>query len=173
MKRIFSIIMAAALVAGGLRAQTKRPDLKDFKTLEAYTEAVVDWKLDQRQPALRPATATEIFNLRTQCKAMVDKNWVITGQAFPKASVISWAHYVPRTNRCYASLNVSYSMESTTWSVEDVQTGERLAWAMEAYDKEPWRKSGDSPGQDHSKINGNDAFMSAMEYMTNLTKEER
>jgi hypothetical protein len=176
MKRMLTWIMiTAALVTGGLNAQTSRPKLKDFKTLEAYVEALVDWKLDQRQAQTQQPTATEIFNLRTQCKAMADKEWLTTAAASPKDIVVHWAYYIPRTNHCYVEIKItSFGNNYVTSTLHDAQSGEELANAMETIEQpgKPKREFGRIPGQDPSKTEGHEFFMRALEYMSDLTREQ-
>jgi hypothetical protein len=176
MKRIFTLILsAAAMLAGSLNAQiSPRPRLEDFKTLEDYMEAFIDWKLDQRPPALRkdqtqqPPTATEIFNLRSQCKVMVQKEAVGTQLALPKLKILYWARYNPQSNHCYASMN-EIDDHTTTRVLIDVQSGEELASAREGLDpRDEW---GSIPGKDLSKLSRHDGYMRALEYMVSLTKE--
>src|SRR5690348_10559664 len=56
-------------------------------------------------PSSRSPTATEVFNLRSQCAELgekIMKNTVI-GDALKKDQV---SHYEPQTNRCYVQLTV-------------------------------------------------------------------
>ena len=59
-----------------------RPDLKDFKTLEEYTEALTDWKLNQREAQKR--ADDEKRAVQTAAQALQD-SWAAKDQAAAQA----------------------------------------------------------------------------------------
>src|SRR5262244_1988050 len=81
--------------------------------------------------AANPPTASEIFNLRSKCAELGQKimeNHVI-GSALTQDVV---THYDPKTNRCYAELDVNMADlskfdEYNSRTLYDAQTGEMLA----------------------------------------------
>jgi hypothetical protein len=94
---------------------------------------VVSCSRSSGQKDAKPApTATEIFNLRSKCAALGQKimeNNTI-GSALTQDVV---THYDPKTNRCYAELDVQmrdlskFPEEYYSRTVFDAQTGEALA----------------------------------------------
>ena len=58
--------------------ESKKPDLSDFQTLEDYTEALTDWKLDQREARRR--AAEEQRAAETAAKSMQD-SWAAKEKA--------------------------------------------------------------------------------------------
>ena len=59
-----------------------RPDLKDFKTLEEYTEAVTDWKLNQREAQKRADDEKRVA--QTAAQALQD-SWAAKDDAAARA----------------------------------------------------------------------------------------
>lgn len=72
---------------------------------------------------VRPS-ATEIFNLRSEC-ARLAENIGAANRPAPVLAVKLLSHYDPRANRCYTELSTEY-----TTRLYDAQTGELLveAW---------------------------------------------
>lgn len=91
-------------------------------------------------PAISPtATATEIFNLRSECARLGQKilHGNIVGVALTQDQV---SHYDPQTNRCYVQLTVQTADLSKpgdyfSTTLYDGQTGEILAFARTEHGK--------------------------------------
>jgi len=71
---VFSLLVA--LLASAAYGQDGKPDIDDFETFEAYNEALIDWKLDQRlsdqesEPSLEDWTPLQLtfgFELQILC----------------------------------------------------------------------------------------------------------
>ena len=121
-------------------------------------------------------TATEIFNLRSECAALGQKileNNVI-GRPLTQSQV---SHYEPRTNRCYVELTVEIAnaqtpsgMSSTHRYLFDGQTGEMLAAAM----IEKAERSGKVYDRTYIQQIGNDAgFANATKYIDDRMADDR
>lgn len=91
-------------------------------------------------------TASEVFNLRTKCADMVDKQSEILGEVGIALTSDVSSHYNPDTNRCYAEVvttkNFSYNYKEhpvpddyRTTAVYDAQTKKMLVLASQEGDK--------------------------------------
>ena len=81
----------------------------------------------------QPPTATEVFNLRSECAKLGEKllGGNVVGLALSKYQV---SHYNPKTNRCHVELTVqsadaTQELKSMSRYLFDGQTGEMLAYA--------------------------------------------
>jgi len=86
-----------------------------------------------------PATASEVFHLRTECAHLGQKilEGNVIGVALTQDQV---SHYDPQTNRCYVQLTVqtadlSKPTDYFSTYLYDGQTGEVLAYARVEHDK--------------------------------------
>jgi hypothetical protein len=107
-------ILAGLIAAAVLTGCNKNPDQTDAKPFQ-------------------PPTATEVFNLRSQCAEFAMK-WRSAGYPFRTTSWVS--HYAPRSNRCYiktesSSVNPTNNRPKTLTSLYDGQTEELLAWTSQ------------------------------------------
>lgn len=91
-------------------------------------------------------TASEVFNLRTKCADMVDKQSEILGAVGIALTSDVSSHYNPDANRCYAEVvvtkNFSYNYKEhpipdnyRTSSVYDAQTKQLLVFADQEDEK--------------------------------------
>ena len=91
-------------------------------------------------------TASEVFNLRTKCAEMVDKQSQVLGLVGVALTSEVTSHYNPYTNRCYAEVvatkNFSYDYKAhpipdnyRTTAVYDAQTKQQLVSAFEEGEK--------------------------------------
>lgn len=84
------------------------------------------------EPAFRKPSATESFNLRSNCAELGQKilNGNIIGIALNQEQV---SHYDPRSNRCYVALSVHTAdlthVDYVARYLYDGQTGEMLGWS--------------------------------------------
>lgn len=91
-------------------------------------------------------TATELFDLRTKCSAMVDKQSEALGLVGIALTSTVSSHYNPDTNRCYAEVvvtkNFSFDYKEhpvpdnyRTTTVYDAQTKQQLVFADQEGEK--------------------------------------
>jgi hypothetical protein len=122
------------------------------------------------QPAFRPPTATEVFNLRSRCAALGQKflDELLVGSAISKTLT---SHYDPRSNHCYGDVlteNIRRDVSYHNRSLFDLQTCEILAFAK----IEKGLKVGMVFGR-LSNMKDDFGFTDANEYIDQMTKEER
>jgi hypothetical protein len=120
----------------------------------------------QAQPYFQPPTATELFNLRSQCAALGNK---FLDDLFAASKSVT-SHYDPRTNHCYGDV-VTQSPAVPSYSnrsLFDLQTGELLAFAK--------TEKGKKVGMVFSRLSDmrdDVGFSDANEYIDKIVQEDR
>ena len=124
--------------------------------------------------SFRPPTATEVFNLRSNCADLGEKilEKTVAGDALKKEEL---SHYEPKTNRCYVqltvqNLNPANGDENFQQSLTDGQTGQVLA--------EIRRQKGTKSGRiyvDPSPLNGNsdELYLDASMFIGEMMEDDR
>ena len=125
-------------------------------------------------PSFRSPTATEVFNLRSQCAELGEKIMknTVAGDDLKKDQL---SHYEPKTNRCYVRLtvwnaNLGKRDEYYQQYLFDGQTGQVLA----AIRRENGVKSGDiysdpSPSQGNS----DEMYVDASIFISQMMADDR
>jgi hypothetical protein len=103
----------------------------------------------------RSASASEVFNLRTQCAKLGDE--ILEGEIVGPALTKDIAtHYNPKTNRCYAQVTIQPSDlsggDSSTY-LYDGQTKEMLAFYTNKAGKKTYMNLAQLPTGDEEETN--------------------